>query len=115
MAAEAADDDYRQQATAINLSPAAKMRIILSLRAARRRRQLKRAGADYAYLIENRSFLASPDGQRYLESEELRLTLETLLSGSFEVALQAAFDESREQLVFRKTFPDPEFLRKLVE
>ncbi|KAH7715628.1 hypothetical protein AAVH_17004 [Aphelenchoides avenae] len=43
------------------------------------------------------------------------MTLNALLSGDFEAALEAAFDESPEQLVFRCTFPHSEFLQKLVE
>ncbi|KAH7726886.1 hypothetical protein AAVH_05773 [Aphelenchoides avenae] len=78
-------------------------------------RQLALAGPDYAYLFENRFFFASADGQRYLQSDELRMTLDAQLSGGFEAALEAAFDESREQLVFRATFPHPEFLQTLVE
>ncbi|KAH7701888.1 hypothetical protein AAVH_30975 [Aphelenchoides avenae] len=115
MAAEASNEDHRQQRTAIDLSPSAKMGIISSLRTFRRLRQLALAGADYAYLVKNRGFFASPDGQRYLHSDELRMTLEALLTGGVKDSLEAAFDESRKQLVFRGTFPHPEFLQKLVE
>ncbi|KAH7698887.1 hypothetical protein AAVH_34013, partial [Aphelenchoides avenae] len=43
------------------------------------------------------------------------MTLEALLTGDFEAALEASFDESRQQLVFRGTFPHPEFLQRLIE
>ncbi|KAH7723442.1 hypothetical protein AAVH_08921 [Aphelenchoides avenae] len=118
MATEAATEDHRQQATDIDLSPSAKMGIIMSLRASglgSTIHQLTLTGPDYEHLNENWSFHVSSYYRRYFQSYELRMTLEALLTGDFETLLEAAFDESREQLLFRSTFPHPEFLQSLVE
>ncbi|KAH7726917.1 hypothetical protein AAVH_05804 [Aphelenchoides avenae] len=118
MVAEASIEDNEQHGTAIDLSPAAKAGIISSLWESdvpETLNELELAGPDYSYLHENLFFFDSPDGQRYLQSDELCMTLDAQLSGGFEAALEAAFDESREQLVFRATFPHPEFLQQLVE
>ncbi|KAH7728740.1 hypothetical protein AAVH_04051 [Aphelenchoides avenae] len=110
--------DLVPREAAIELSPAAKLAIMESLRAGwylASLRQLIQTGPDYAYLCKHRHYFTTWDGQRYVHTDELRMTLATLAEDGFQQALEAVFDVSREQLVFRVTFPRHDFLQRLIE
>lgn len=100
---------------AVDLSPAAKFGLLEALLSSHNFNafaKLTRTGPDFGLLYKNYRYFLGWDGRRYLNSEELRLTM---ADDNLESALAASFNGCEQPLIFRLVLPRTDFIQRLIE